>query len=199
MKRSTLAAAALVVAAASTAQAQAPTMARPFTFGVSAGAAIPTGELAKNDPALDCCGANTGFHVNGLIGYQPAAMPVGFRGEIMYNRFGLKNLPSGVDGNGTIVGGSVNAVIGGAGSMGMSPYFIGGVDYAQSKGEISQGGVSISAKKSAFGLNGGVGVKIPLSGFSTFVEARYHYLFSKDDNEGTSNAAFIPISFGIMF
>jgi opacity protein-like surface antigen len=199
MKRSTLAAAALVLVAASTAQAQAPTMARPFTFGVSAGAAIPTGELAKNDPEFDCCGASTGYHINGLIGYQPATMPIGFRGEIMYNRFGLKNLPSGVDGNGTIFGGSVNAVVGGASSVGVSPYFIGGVDYAQFKGTLEEGGVSISGKASGFGLNGGVGIKIPLSGFQTFVEARYHYLFTKDDNAGTTNGAFVPVSFGIMF
>ena len=201
MKRTTLAVAALVLAAAgaSTAQAQASTMVRPFTFGVSAGVSVPTGDIAENDPDLDCCGASTGFNINGLVGYQAPMMPIGFRGEIMYNRFGLKDLPSGVDGNGTIIGGSLNAIIGGTASVGIAPYFIGGVDYAQSKGELEEDGLSISFKKSGFGLNGGIGVKIPLSGFSTFIEARYHHLFTEDDEEGTANATFIPISFGVMF
>jgi opacity protein-like surface antigen len=197
MKRSTLAVATLALAfSASSASAQA---VRPFTFGVSAGATIPTGDLAENDPDLDCCGASTGFNVNGLIGFQSPTMPVGFRGEVMYNRFGLKNLPSGVDGNGTIIGVNLNAIVGGSGNVGISPYFIGGVGYSQFKGSIEEDGLEISASTSAFGVNGGVGIKIPLSGFQTFIEARYHYLFSEDEDEGTSNAQFIPISFGIMF
>ena len=42
-------------------------------------------------------------------------------------------------------------------------------------------------------------MKFNLSGFSTFAEARYHYVMSKDSKTGAENTKFIPISFGIMF
>ena len=45
-----------------------------------------------------------------------------------------------------------------------------------------------------FGLNGGVGVRFQLTGFSTFIEARWHTIFT----EG-SNAQIVPISVGITF
>ena len=60
-------------------------------------------------------------------------------------------------------------------------------------------GVSASVTKSGFGLNGGIGFRFPLGGMSTFLEGRYHYIMTKDDNQGVPNTAFIPISFGVMF
>ena len=46
----------------------------------------------------------------------------------------------------------------------------------------------------AFGINVGGGFEFALSGFDTFVEARFHSVFT--DNSSTK---FIPISFGIKF
>ena len=37
---------------------------------------------------------------------------------------------------------------------------------------------------------------MPLSGFETFVEARYHRVIISN---GTGTVAYIPITFGIMF
>ncbi|HET7551202.1 MAG TPA: outer membrane beta-barrel protein [Gemmatimonadaceae bacterium] len=45
-----------------------------------------------------------------------------------------------------------------------------------------------------FGLNAGAGLRFQLTGFSTFIEARWHTIFT----EG-SNAQIVPISVGITF
>jgi hypothetical protein len=51
--------------------------------------------------------------------------------------------------------------------------------------------------KTVVGINGGGGLRFPLSGISTFVEARYHIMLG-NSNDG-SNYQFIPITFGIVF
>lgn len=51
-----------------------------------------------------------------------------------------------------------------------------------------------SRTQTKFGLNGGVGLRFQLTGFSTFIEARWHTIFT----EG-SNAQMVPISVGITF
>ena len=70
---------------------------------------------------------------------------------------------------------------------GLGEYGLGG------KVETSAGDVSVD-RQWKFGLNGGVGAQFGLSGFSTFVEARFHTVFA----EG-SNANFIPITVGVNF
>jgi opacity protein-like surface antigen len=51
-----------------------------------------------------------------------------------------------------------------------------------------------SDSQTKFGLNAGAGFRFQLTGFSTFVEARWHTIFT----EG-SNAQMVPISVGITF
>ena len=62
----------------------------------------------------------------------------------------------------------------------------------------------ISASGTKFGLNAGVGFKFQLTGFATFIEARYHNVIHGSDvgDTGSSNARslqFIPITVGITF
>jgi hypothetical protein len=56
------------------------------------------------------------------------------------------------------------------------------------------GDVDISNSENKFGINLGGGFTFNLSGFETFVEARYHTIFT-DEN----NTSFIPLSFGFKF
>ena len=57
------------------------------------------------------------------------------------------------------------------------------------------GGTTVSANSSTqFGFDVGGGITIPLSGFNTFIEARYNHF---NDNGGSTS--FVPITFGIMF
>lgn len=202
MKRSLLVVAAVGLSA-SAAQAQmSAAPARPYTFGVSAGVSIPMGDLSSKNTDTGA-GATTGFNVNGILGFDSPSLPIGIRGEVMYNRFGVdKSLTQGGSANYSVLGGNVNAIINlgsGMSGSGIRPYVIAGVGYSQFKLSASGGGVSVSDSKSGFGLNGGLGIKIPLSGFQTFAEARYHYLMTEDKNKGSPNATFLPISFGIMF
>jgi opacity protein-like surface antigen len=188
MKRSVLSIAAIALSASAVQAQTTMGVARPVSFGVSAGATIPTGDIADI--------ASTGFNVNGLIGYQAPAMPIGFRGELMWNRHGLKN---GVEGNTQVLGANVNAIYNfpTSSTSGVAPYIIGGVGYSQVKVTLdaANGFDSETADDTGFGLNGGIGVKIPLSGFTTFLEARYHTVFT----DGDGNVNFIPVTFGIQF
>jgi len=189
MKRSLIAAAVAVacICTASTASAQSVS---PIRFGVAGGLSIPQGDDA------DFIG--TGYNITGVLGFQAPMVPVGLRFDLGYNGFGEKD-DSGVKLN--VLSGTVNGIF----NMGMapmvSPYLIGGVGFYRAKADFD--GVDGEDEPDAttdLGLNGGIGVRFGLSGFSTFAEARYHYVFSKDEDiEGDENSSFIPITFGIMF
>ncbi len=77
------------------------------------------------------------------------------------------------------------------------PYFLAGAGVYNTKADVDNAEGSTSA-----GINFGLGAKFSLTGFSTFAEARVHYLFKKQGssvlNEGY-NPMFIPITFGILF
>ena len=60
-------------------------------------------------------------------------------------------------------------------------------------------GVNLSESVTAMGLNGGMGFQFHLAGVRTFAEARYQYIFSKNDNKGFENASGIPITIGFRF
>ena len=73
---------------------------------------------------------------------------------------------------------------------GITPYLIGGAGVYNLKSDVSDADDPDSINK--FGVNGGIGASFPLSGFTTFIEARYHHVFS--ENVATK---FIPVTFGI--
>lgn len=159
------------------------------TFGVFAGAAIPTSTFGDR--------VKSGYDVGAFLGVRPATLPVGLRFEGVYNRFDLKAF-SNVHSN--IWQGTANLVIGRPAAPGMvSPYLIGGLGVYSSKDVASNANVS-SESSTKFGANGGAGIDLPLSGISVFAEARYHYVFTKDNNiPGSTNIGFVPINVGVRF
>jgi hypothetical protein len=72
-------------------------------------------------------------------------------------------------------------------ATGVSLYLIGGPGYYR---ESASG----TASEGHWGFNAGAGVKLPLSGFNTFIEARFHHV-----SENGSSTSFIPVTFGIVF
>jgi len=204
MKRSTLAAAAAaLVLGASSAQAQA---ASPTHFGISAGATIPTGDLSDSH--------NAGFNVQALLEFRGIASPLAFRAEVGYHGLGGKSVTVFDPDFGTVsadvddlamIMGTANGVYSFpvATTATVRPYVIGGAGIYNYKagGSFSSsfGSFSGSERQTKFGLNGGIGTTFQLSGFNTFAEARYHYVFAKDDDTGEGNLQMIPLSFGIMF
>jgi opacity protein-like surface antigen len=192
--RFVIGAGALLVAATAQAQGTSGSSGRPFKLGGALGATIPLGDFGD--------GADLGFHLGGLIEYKPQSVPVNLRGEITYHRNGLKegffeSIPGAgnVDGNFSMINFVGNAVIpfGDAAST-ARPYVIGGLGLYRLKASAEFSGVDISDTQTKFGLNVGGGFIFNLSGFETFVEARFHSVFTED-----SNTNFIPISFGFKF
>lgn len=163
-----------LVASASSAEAQDVGSTRSVTFGVAAGASFPTGDFGDF--------WDTGFNVMGTLGMQPAAMPVGLRLDVAYNSFGA----SGNFDDAKIISGTANALLTTSNMGGVKPYVIGGVGLYNA----DFGGDS----ETKFGLNGGAGLEFALSGFNTFLEARYHSVFTENKNTN-----YIPLVFGIRF
>jgi hypothetical protein len=161
------------------ARAQVSTAVKPVQFGIAAGAALPTSDLSD--------GASTGFNVTGTVGFNPQMIPLGVRVDGAYNRFGLKN---GVDGNiaFTSVTGNLLYKIP---SASVSPYLIGGAGWYHTSASVTGFG---NGSDNNFGWNVGGGISMPLSGFDTFIEARYNQV---QGNGGSLK--FIPITFGVMF
>src|SRR5512132_1087509 len=94
----TAAAALLSLTLAPDAHAQAQMMPH---FGISAGASIPQSSFGD--------GVNTGYNVNGMINIGVPLSPLGFRGEVGWNRFDLSG--NNASGNVRMVNGAVNVVL----------------------------------------------------------------------------------------
>lgn len=158
---------------------------RAFSLGIAAGATVPTGDFA------DAYG--TGFNIMGTLGFQPAAMPVGVRFDLMYHSLPGEDLGGVVELEDlNIIAGSANAILTVSNSGGVRPYLIGGIGMYRADG----GGDETSTD---FGINGGAGLEFGLAGFSTFLEARYHSVFIDDEGTDVGNLNLIPIVFGLRF
>jgi opacity protein-like surface antigen len=179
------------VASAAPAAAQ-DAAARAFTFGVSGGLSMPTGDFGDV--------VKSGFNAGAHLGFKPAMLPFGVRVEGQFNQFDFDaSDDNDSDASLRIIAGTANAVFGvPAASSAFRPYLIGGVGAYNSRLSIDVPGLESSTD---FGLNGGAGIEFGLSGLATFIEARYHVIFNSEEVAGveTSNTKFIPISFGIKF
>jgi hypothetical protein len=186
MKKISYAAAALaaVLLSAGTSSAQS---SKAISLGISGGAAIPAGDFADL--------YTTGFNGTASLMFRSIGSPIGLRVDGMYNKLSVKDdalvtVPGfGVVDAAVITGANANLVYSLPGT-GISPYLIGGAGIYNTKLDIDNGDSPDSENK--FGINGGIGASFPLSGFSTFIEARYHHVFT--DNKATQ---FIPVTFGI--
>ncbi|MFL5640009.1 MAG: outer membrane beta-barrel protein [Gemmatimonadaceae bacterium] len=159
------------------ARAQVSTLVKPVQFGIAAGASIPTGDFGDL--------FSTGFNGTVTVGLNPQLIPLGIRIDGAYNQFSFK--PG--DGSAHITSVTGNLVYS-IPSAGISPYLIGGAGWYNLGLSDELGGDS----ENDFGWNVGGGIKLPLSGFDTFIEAR----FNQVQTEGQSTR-FIPITFGILF
>lgn len=144
-------------------------------FGVAAGVALPVSDLSDI--------ADTGFNGTVTVGFTPAMIPLGVRIDGAYNQWGLKAVSENI--RSTSVTGNLVYKMPGAS---FSPYVIGGPGW-YNLGTSGGGGSS-----NEFGWNIGGGISMALSGFDTFIEARYNQI----QTSGTSTK-FIPITFGVMF
>lgn len=144
------------------------------SFAISAGAAVPVGTTAD--------GVDMGYNVTGSLGIKPPLAPLGLRIDAMLNSFAHKV----GGGNTRSIAGTVNGTLSGVGMPIPMGYLIGGLGlYNTDAG---------AGSSTDLGFNIGAGLNFPLTGFSTFLEARFHYV----DGDGGS-MKFIPITFGMRF
>lgn len=196
------AATAMLATSVSVAGAQAATsLARPISFGISAGAAIPTGDLSSGSSS-GFTGVNTGYNVTGSLALAMPALPFGVRADAGYNKFGTRNLAFAANvtnagsahynADARVLSFTANAVLPLAlHATVLRPYLIGGAGAYNVR--LSPFGVNGSSQNN-FGFNLGGGLTVPLTGFNTFIEARYHHA-----NQSHGSVGFVPITVGVMF
>ncbi len=169
---------ALVVLATLSSAADARAQASLF---VSGGLNAPVGQLGDL--------TDMGYIVTGGLNFGSTLVPVGARLEGSFSDLGYKGGGSDI----RLISGTANAIFN-LGTTRDAPYLIAGLGaYNRSSGSSTFG----YSGRTAVGINGGAGLRFPLSGLSTFFEARYHIMLG-NDAEGT-NYQFIPIMFGISF
>jgi hypothetical protein len=177
----------LLVAGASTAGAQ---FSSPIHFNVNAGAALPMGDFSSNDITVGGR-AQTGFRVGAGLELHAPLMPIGVRFDGAYDRMGVEDF----DASYSIWSLSANAVLAPA----VSPvYFIGGLGFYSTNVTGNDADPNTDAEND-LGVNFGVGLRLPLTGFSTFIEARWNRIFTDEAVTGLDNVDYIPITFGIRF
>jgi opacity protein-like surface antigen len=169
---------AALVSAPIQARAQISSIVKPIQFGVALGAAIPMSDLSNS--------VSTGFNGTLTVGFNPAMIPLGIRVDGAYNQFAFKG--GGANTHFTSITGNLLYKVP---SQSINPYLIGGVGIYNAAVSDNVGG---TVSENDFGWNLGGGISMPLSGFDTFIEARYNQVQS---NGGSFK--FIPITFGIMF
>jgi hypothetical protein len=177
------AAALALTLAASPLQAQA----NPIAVGIVAGASFPLSDFGD--------AANTGWHAGGLLEWNGPVFPLGVRGEVVYHRFDSKQSS---DASLNLLTATLNGVwmFPMTEPVTVRPYLIGGGGWYREG--CSDCGNADSENK--FGANIGAGLQVPLSGFTSLIEARFHIIFDSDsDIAGDSNTTFIPISVGLLF
>jgi hypothetical protein len=150
---------------------------------VSGGLSVPVSDLSDV--------ANSGYNVNLGLAFGAPLIPVGARIEAGFSSFEGK----GGGGTARIASGTANAVLN-LGPTGAAPYLIGGLGIYNRR-LSDDGPLGGSDSKTTAGVNIGGGIRFPLGGISTFLEARYHVMLGKSDE--FTNLQFIPISFGVQF
>jgi opacity protein-like surface antigen len=195
MKRTAITAAVLgliISAAAAPVSAQA-IVSSPVRFGIMGGATVPLSDLSDFD--------KTGWNAGALVTIGVPLVPVSFRIDGQWQQLDHK---SGVEfpADLRIIDGTANVVYTFGAALPTKFYVIGGIGAYNERFKDPDTDVSASGTK--FGLNAGVGFKFQLTGFATFIEARYHNVIHGTDVGDTSSGdarslQFIPITVGITF
>ncbi len=152
-----------------------------ISLGVAAGIANPSGDVKD--------GFKSGYHIEGLAALSLPLVPIGFRGEVAYDRMAKQD--SNTDPNITnlqLASGVVDATFSLPFPV-FHPYAIGGFGYY-----VHNGGAGFGSREGKVGFNGGVGVELKLPVIRAFGEVRYHTI-----SYSGARVAVIPVTVGITF
>lgn len=160
--------------------------AKPVTLGISGGMALPLGDLGTQ--------SSIGYEVTGYLFFNPRrSKQLSYRGDISYDKWNNKKKGTAAEATTSALSFAASAIwTGGDARSSMRPYaFAGGGMYKLTRtyaGNLS----GIISENSYVGAQAGGGLEFGLSGFSTFLEARFVNVFSSG-----SSTTFAPITFGI--
>lgn len=195
MMRSAISAAVLglvISATAAPVSAQA-IVSSPVRFGIMGGATFPMSDL-KNV-------VKTGWNAGALVTIGVPLVPVSFRVDGQWQQL---NARAGIaaPANLRIIDGTANIVYTFGAALPTKFYLIGGAGVYNER--FKDPSSDLHADGTKFGLNGGVGFKFQLTGFATFIEARYHNVIhgtavGSVDASNAKSLQFVPISVGITF
>ena len=153
--------------------------AQSANFNLAGGFSLANGDFGQRNDA--------GYSIGVGIGMTQAGSPLSFRADGIYNEFNTKsNLGK------SRAGGIIASVLYDFAMKDASftPYAIGGVGlYSTREADLIN-----DESDTNVGWSLGAGIRIPLSGFSAYIESRYHSISS-----APGGVAFAPVVFGLRF
>jgi len=173
----------------------------PVRFGIMGGATVPLSDLSDVN--------KTGWNAGALVSVGVPLVPVSFRVDGQWQQMNGKEVAALTGAGGSsqpadlrIIDGTANVVYTFGAALPTKFYLIGGVGVYNERFSDPNSDVHVDGTK--FGLNGGVGFKFQLTGFATFIEARYHNVIHGEtvgvvDQSNSKSLQFVPISVGITF
>jgi hypothetical protein len=158
---------------------------RPVSLGLAGGVSIPSGQFRD--------GADIGWHALATIAVSTLMQPLGLRIDVAYNRFEFRDAPPALaDENQWTGSATVNFTYRlPMTNSPMSPYLISGAGAYRSECSIE----SVCGAVTKYGWNVGLGAKLYVLGFRSFIEGRYH----RSSRGEESDVHFFPVTFGFMF
>lgn len=172
------AAAVVVLASSASAQQQAVPPAAPTigaSGGLGVGIAVPIARASDNHTA--------GYVIAGLVDFSAADQPFSFRFEAVHQRYDKKtNAPAGTENlNITSLGASLMSR---HPERGASTFVLGGIAVYHMSDHLG----------TKPGVNGGVGIEVPLTQFIGLADVRIHYVLTDGKPIMT-----IPVTLGVRF
>lgn len=150
---------------------------RPWEISIVGGPSFATGDFDAV--------ANTGYHVQGSVGFDMPLLPLGLRLDALW-----QELPHENDGWYRQIGALANGVFELPAPL-IRPYGLVGVGFIRTEAPEPPTGDRESSTD--FGLNAGIGIEFPFVGLSGIVEARYLNIV------GGGDFSSVPVSIGIKF
>lgn len=158
---------------------------RAVSVGIAGGVSIPQGTLRDD--------ASIGWHGLATISLSSVMQPLGLRLDVAYNRFGFSDAArtaAGSAGNQTIGSATLNATYRlPMTDSPLSPYVIAGVGAYRTECSLGPG----CDAETRYGWNAGLGTRMYVLPFRTFLEARYHRT-----TRGGRGVNYFPITLGLM-
>jgi hypothetical protein len=154
------------------------------SIGIAGGASIPSGDLRD--------GVEVGWHALATIAVSTLMQPLGLRIDVAYNRFAFTDdRPALADEYQSTGSATLNFTYRlPMTNSPMSPYLISGLGAYRSECSLESG----CEPTTRYGWNVGLGTKLFVLGFRSFLEARYHRT-----EIGDTDVQYFTPTFGILF